>query len=226
MLGAAQRSHAGDWLRQRLMRGVGRSHQTSTAPSERLVTMTENEFAATLVAKLKPLLSDCEIATKKNLFHSLSFDDSGNILLNVDSAKEAIRGGGTGFEQDILLYERAESGTTSIVPRVVAEVKFGNVTTHDAITYSEKARRVRTVYPYVRYGLVLGAMSNIPGRVLRLGEEFDFIVVVDSLNAHKELEDLVTLFQGELQASRDLGKILSGKKKVTGLFKHLSLTFA
>ena len=143
----------------------------------------------------------------------------------MDSDREAIRGVGTGFEQDILLYERALSGVTSIVPRVVAEVKFGNVTTHDAITYSNKARRVRTVYPYVRYGLILGALANIPGRVLRLGEEFDFVVVVSAHCEPEELQQLSALFQHELQSSRDLGKILSGQKKVTGLFKRLDLRF-
>ncbi len=58
--------------------------------------------------------------------------------------------------------------------RVVAEVKYGAVNTHEVIVYSEKADRIRRscVYPYVRYGFVLGGMFPIPGRVLRLGAAF------------------------------------------------------
>jgi hypothetical protein len=37
------------------------------------------------------------------------------------------RGGGTGFEQDILLYEPApQAADTGLVPRVTAEVKLGS----------------------------------------------------------------------------------------------------
>jgi hypothetical protein len=113
------------------------------------------------------------VVSKKSVLYALSFDEQGQLQLGVDAAGEPVRGGGTGFEQDILIFERVQGGVTSIIPRVIAEVKFGRVTTHDALTYAEKARRIRIIYPFVRYGLILGQMSGIPGRVLRLGQEFD-----------------------------------------------------
>ena len=77
---------------------------------------------------------------------------------------EPIRGRGRGFEQDILVFDEVAEAHTSVIPRIVAELKFGNVTTHDVIVYSEKADRIRRVYPYIRYGFVLGGMKHIPGR--------------------------------------------------------------
>ena len=82
---------------------------------------------------------------------------------------QPLRGSGRGFEQDILIYDESDKGHTSVVPRVVLEVKVGSVSTHDVIVYSEKADRIRRVYPYVRYGFVLAGLKSIPGRV-RLGQ--------------------------------------------------------
>ncbi len=187
--------------------------------------MTEAEFAEEVKNLLKTTLPDgCEIDTKKSLLYSLSFDEQGKLQLGLNDDGEPVRGGGTGFEQDILVFEkvgRTPSDTsTSIVPRVITEVKLERVTTHDAITYSEKARRIRTIYPFVRYGLILGQMDKIPGRVLRLGQEFDFITVI----SHPIPAEMIQkLFAEEVQASKNLGAILSGKKKVTSLFRKIDV---
>lgn len=63
-------------------------------------------------------------------------------------------------------------------PRVVVEAKLGSVTTHDAITYSEKAATHRSVHPYLRYGIMLGEREHhpLPGRLYRHGAQFDFMV--------------------------------------------------
>ncbi len=113
------------------------------------------------------------------MLYDLSFDDRGKVALGVDpETGKPIQGKGKGFEQDILVFDKAPGGQTSIIPRVVAEVKYGAVNTHEVIVYSEKADRIRRVYPYVRYGFVLGGMAHIPGRVLRLGQRFDFIAAL------------------------------------------------
>src|SRR6266511_4188239 len=181
--------------------------------------MSETQFADTVAGWLAPYVAGCEVATKKSVLYALSFDEQGQLQLGIDAAGEPVRGGGTGFEQDILIFERVQGGVTSIIPRVIAEVKFGRVTTHDALTYAEKARRIRIIYPFVRYGLILGQMSGIPGRVLRLGQEFDFITVVSSPTPPAEIETIGHIFLSELQASRDLGILLSGRKRVKGLFR-------
>jgi hypothetical protein len=89
----------------------------------------------------------------------------------------------------------------SVVPRIVAEVKFGSVTTRDMLVYCEKADIWR-VCPYLRYGLVLGGMKSIPGRVLRLGKRFDFIVALQAELQEEELASFGSLMTAE--ASDDL----------------------
>jgi hypothetical protein len=187
--------------------------------------MSESRFTETLIASLAPFVAGCDIATRKSVLYAVSFDEHGKLQLGVDNAGEPIRGGGTGFEQDILVFERVQSGDTTVVPRVIVEVKFGSVTTHDAIIYSEKARRIRTIYPFVRYGLILGQMDSIPGRVLRLGQEFDFIVVVSYPTSQSEIKKVGNLFEEELQASRNLAAVLSGQKRIKALCRSLKPVF-
>jgi hypothetical protein len=187
--------------------------------------VTENQFTEALVEGLRPFLPGCEAAVKKNLLYALSVNEAGKVRIGVDPQGEPIRGGGTGFEQDLLVFERAEHGDTSIVPRVIAEVKLDRVTTHDALTYSEKARRIRVIYPFVRYGLLLGRISTIPGRVLRLGQEFDFILVVSYPTPSGEMDALGRLFSDEIEASRHLGLALSGRRRVTAVVRAFRPAF-
>src|SRR5438552_17276849 len=105
------------------------------------------------------------------------------------------------------MYETVQGGDTSVVPRVITEVKFRKVNTHDPIIYSEKARRIRSVYPYVRYGLLLGSMPKIPGRVLRLGQGFDFIFTVAYPFTDPALTLSKSVFTEEIETSRYLSTI-------------------
>ena len=134
---------------------------------------------------------------------------------------EPIRGRGRGFEQDILVFDEVSDAHTSVVPLIVAELKFGNVTTHDVIIYSEKADRIRRVYPYVRYGFVLGGMNHIPGRVLRLGQRFDFITAIGPELRPDELNAFCELMREEAAASAMLISMLFCKQKTTVFRKRL-----
>jgi len=176
--------------------------------------MTEDEFTDQLVDCISKYLIPYHIGRKRSLLYDLSFDHNGIMAMGVDpDSGEPIRGKGRGFEQDILVYEEAANGHTSVIPRIVAEVKFAAVTTHDVIVYSEKADRIRRVYPYVRYGFVLGGMKRIPGRVLRLGSRFDFIVAIDENLTTKEVETFASIMREEADASVALSNVLFGKSK-------------
>ena len=80
------------------------------------------------------------IETKRSVLYAVSFDDQGVLHLGQNTNREPMRGRGTGFEQDLLIFECSSDGQTRIVPGVSVELKFGGVTTHDSIVYSEKAR--------------------------------------------------------------------------------------
>jgi hypothetical protein len=178
--------------------------------------MTEDEFADRLVELISAPLSPHKIGRKRSLLYDLSFDNKGVVTMGVDPDSGApIRGRGRGFEQDILVFDEATEthSHTSVIPRIVAEVKFGSVTTHDVIVYSEKADRIRRVYPYLRYGFVLGGMKHIPGRVLRLGQRFDFIAALDEHLENVEVTRFATLMRDEAAASMTLSEALFGNAK-------------
>ena len=106
--------------------------------------MNEDEFADRLVAAIAPALRPHNIERKRSLLYDLSFDHRGIVTMGVDpDTGQPIRGAGRGFEQDILVFDEVTDSHTSVVPRIVAEVKFGHVTTHDVIVYSEKADRIQ-----------------------------------------------------------------------------------
>src|SRR3954470_21014134 len=70
------------------------------------------------------------------------------------------------YATDVLIREKRPSGLWK--PRVVIELKINSINSHDAITYSEKAYAHKTVFPYLRYGLVLGNHARpIPWRLYR-----------------------------------------------------------
>ena len=100
------------------------------------------------------------------------------------------------FATDFVVIEDNPDGSWK--PRVVVEAKVGSVTTHDAITYSNKAAHHRAVFPYLRYGIMLGNRQHypLPGRLYRHGTQFDFMI---SFKEHelspKEIEAFRNLFQ-------------------------------
>jgi hypothetical protein len=187
--------------------------------------MTEAEFGEELARRIEQrLAAPLQVETRRSLLYAISFEDDGRLRLGLNARGEPVRGGGTGFEQDVLVFERVPDGVTSIVPRVVIELKFGRVTTHDTIVYSEKARRIKVVYPFARYGLVLGHHTKVPARVLRLGSEFDFIVVVDDDPTAAQEDQLTGILLEEIELSKGMGDVLDGQRPVRSFRRKLEIT--
>jgi hypothetical protein len=184
----------------------------------------EDAFAEKLVKRLRPLVpAGYAVETKRSLPYAVSFGDDGTLNLGKNRDREPVRGRGTGFEQDLLVFEHASKGDTAIVPRVSVELKFGGINTHDGIVYSEKARRIRSIYPYVRYGLILGGMDGIPARTLRLGTEFDLIIAVPGRLTSRSRLRIARLLRGEPRLSRSLTSVLKGTHRIGLLHRALRL---
>jgi hypothetical protein len=174
----------------------------------------EDEFTDRLASVLESLLTPHRVGRKRSLLYDLSFDHKGNVTMGVDpDTGTPVRGQGRGFEQDILIFDDSTDSHTSVIPRVVLEIKVGSVTTHDVIVYSEKADRIRRVYPYVRYGFILGGMANIPGRVLRLGQRFDFVAIISEQLAESEVAEFGELLREEAAASIKMTELLFARSK-------------
>ncbi len=110
-----------------------------------------------------------------------------------------------GYQTDLVITEVIDNDVWK--PRVVIELKIRTVTTHDAITYSQKAFTHKNVHPYLRYGILLGKRDHypLPGRLFRHGAHFDFMASwVDFNPTESELKGLVEIINLEVEASRVL----------------------
>lgn len=127
------------------------------------------------------------------------------------------------FSIDLLIYEKNDDGY--YIPRVAIESKFGGINTHSVITYSHKAVQHKYVTPFLRYGIMLGKMSNLPLRLLKHGEHFDFMFCFkdNSLSDNKEWNNFITLILQEVEISRKLERLWYGKDKCLIFRKKLEL---
>lgn len=118
------------------------------------------------------------------------------------------------FETDLVLIEDYPGGQWK--PRVIIEAKLARVTTHDAITYSHKAISHKAVFPYLRYGIMIGYRQDapLPGRLYRHGANFDFMVSFQDhdLNS-KEKTEFLKILRSEIKASQTLERILFQSRK-------------
>lgn len=97
---------------------------------------------------------------------------------------------------------------------MIIEAKIDGVGTHSAITYSQKAAEQKTVHPYLRYGMLVGNLEHLPGRLLQHGTHFDFMASwKDYKPSKKEREGLIELICDEVKISQQLEKIFFDSKK-------------
>lgn len=116
------------------------------------------------------------------------------------------------YETDLLIYDTRENGDW--IPRIVVECKTWSVTTHDALTYSTKSQTQKHVHPYLRYGVLIGDYGpTLPGRIIRHGAYFDFMMVWPSQEpTTEEWADLIEVLTDEVRASRILQELLSDSR--------------
>ncbi len=115
--------------------------------------------------------------------------------------------GYSAFQTDLCVFETVDAETA--IPRVVLEFKPA-LSTHDVIVYSAKARRHKQIYPYLRYGLVVGNEVRVPGKFFTHNEALDFCVACATYKANRLHEIIARLLKAEVQASRQLEKAIFG----------------
>jgi hypothetical protein len=133
------------------------------------------------------------------------------------------------YETDLLI---SEANTMEVVrPIVVIEAKVEHVTTHDAITYSQKAVTHKQVHPYLRYGIILGARKTkpLPGRLFRHGSAFDFMQSFKDYQPNEaEWKSFLSIIRQEIENSRMLRELIfnsrSKDRKIFTVF-HRQLFF-
>jgi hypothetical protein len=115
--------------------------------------------------------------------------------------------GYSAFQTDLCIFEQRPNGVR--LPRVVLEFK-ARLTTHDVLTYSTKARKHKQVYPYLRYGVVVGEERFVPRRFFVHNEALDFCLVLGSTPRRSLSPILARFLRAEVRASRRLESIAYG----------------
>lgn len=127
--------------------------------------------------------------------------------LVVGADPESPTRGRSAFQTDLCVFEK--SGTREI-PRVVLEFKLG-LSTHDILTYSAKAGRHKQIYPYLRYGVVVGKEPTIRGKFFVHNSALDFCIALAAIPPRSLERVLGALVRAEVRASRALLRTATGK---------------
>jgi len=173
-----------------------------------IMARTEDEFVASALAAANDVLGPPLIIQRgANLLYQVPVDNRLELKVKPKDPKR----GQSAFQTDLCVFERIDSETR--IPRVVLEFK-SRLTTHDVLTYSSKARKHKQVYPYLRYGLVIGSEATVPGRFFTHNESLDFCVAAASYKANRLHELFAKLLGDEVAASRELEKIAFGSNPV------------
>ena len=133
------------------------------------------------------------------------------------------------YETDLLVYQRIDNEKWK--PRIIIEGKINSVTTHDAITYSQKASTHKNVHPYLRYGILLGNRKHypLPGRLFRHGAYFDFMLSWEGFKpSENEWKNFLDIINSEIEYSKKIEEMLfdsrlKNRKHYTILQRHLYL---
>ena len=137
------------------------------------------------------------------LLYNVSVDNNLELTVKPKGPKR----GQSAFQTDLCVFER--KGDDVEIPRVVIEFKK-RITTHDVLTYSTKAGKHKQVYPYLRYGIMIANVNEIPRRVFTHNDFLDFVVCSGGAEKHRLRQLFENLLKKEIEASRTLEEISFG----------------
>jgi hypothetical protein len=138
---------------------------------------------------------------KTNLVYQIIIN--GNCDVQPDNPAHPSRGN-YAFQTDILIKKGK-------IPIVAIETKYESLTTHDILTYSTKAMKHREIYPYLRYGLIVGNYGKIPNRFFIHNQGFDFAASLsynDNSFLDGELDGIINMIKRQIEDSEKLLKMI------------------
>jgi len=173
--------------------------------------MNETEFRDEFCSRIKGELTRYRVfASGKeiNLIYRMIIDGNGEILPK--DVKNPARGY-YAFQTDILIKNEM------MIPLVAIETKYSKITTHDILTYSTKAVKHKEIYPYLRYGLIIGDLEGIPDKFFIHNQGFDFAASLKDINNEEELNRIIAELKEQIGDAEKVLQILDKKRK-TKLF--------
>ncbi len=170
--------------------------------------MNEAKFRHELKEKLgENLEGGYSIKENENLIYKVIID--GNLEYKPNDPKKPKRGV-YAFQTDVVIGRK---NGNSFLPLVVIETKYEGFSTHDVLTYSTKALKHKEIYPYVRYGLVVGGNDKIDNRFFTHNIGFDFAIALQNIDeqGRRKLRDIIV--EKQLKIAELLLDIFEGRKR-------------
>ena len=159
--------------------------------------MNESQFRDELCEILRKSINNYSIKPNKSILYNLIVDPEGQ--LQPINYKIPTRGQ-YAFQTDILI-------SNDKVPLVVIETKYGGFSTHDILTYSTKAIKHKEVYPYLRYGFIVGGQNTIDRKFFIHNVGFDFAIALKNLN--DDLDKISEIIKNQIKSAEIMLEVLT-----------------
>ena len=174
----------------------------------------EDHYTRLVVDALKNELDpEYSVFQGKNLQYSITVDPSGKLTYYPDTENELKRGI-FAYQTDIMIKENN-------IPIVVIEVKYKHPITHDIITYSQKALEHKRIYPYLRYGLLIGGATLLPNRFFHHNVGFDFALTAEAPDS----DSIKNIIKEQIDSAHNLMKIYEAIIARSNKFSYYSTSF-
>jgi len=174
--------------------------------------LNEKEFTTILQSALQRELEDFEVLIGENLIYKVIINTHGDYQ---PKAPYEPKRGDFAFQTDLLVKHNN-------IPLVAIEVKYGRFTTHDILTYSTKALKHKEIYPYLRYGLLIGGTTIIYNRFFTHNAGFDFALAIEN-TGDENINYFLKIVKEQLDSAQKLLNILKIKNR-TKLFHTKVIT--
>ena len=174
--------------------------------------MKESEVVKKIKECLEKELKNYIIKDKSNLFYELYLNK--DLKLNVNTKKP--KRGYSAFQTDLCIYRKLDNNIE--LPIVAIEFKR-SLSTHDIITYSEKALRHKKIYPQLRYGMLSYDIEKISGKFFTHNIGIDFYYVIKKVG-EKEKENIVKILNKEIIISKNLEEINLGTNYSCNFYRN------
>ena len=117
------------------------------------------------------------------------------------------------YEVDLVIKEKRGK---NLVPRIIIKSKYKTSSTHDVITYSNKAKAHKELYNDLKYGFMVGNSNekSIKSRLLSHGNNFYFMFIFgDDMPNDNEWNLFVNVIKKNLDSADRFESIISDRNR-------------
>lgn len=170
----------------------------------------ESRLRKRLLNLLKHQFKGVGVVENANLLYKVIVQEQSKVSLKFspNTPNDPVRGQ-YAFQTDLALVN-----SRSQIPLVVIELKSQDLSIHDILTYSTKALRRKEIYPYIRYGLVVGGMAEISKKFFTHNMGFD-LAFASKNYSDINMRNLEKVLKLQLRTARKLLGIFAFKRKIT-----------